>query len=294
MKKFSKEAIIGLVTLISASLLYFGFNYLKGVNLFKPTNFYYVQITEAVGVEVSTPVYVEGFKIGLVRDIEYNYDNYNADLFIKIELDKKMRVTEGSHIVLSSSFLSGGSLNLQLNKSATTFLTPGDTIQGRRQTDMMQQVEAEILPDVVALLPKIDSILAGLNSIVNHPALEQSLTHIQHTTRNLETSTASLNRMMQNDVPKILGNVSVITENLETTSEHLKSINLTATFSSIEATISNLQMLSDKFNNKDNTVGLLLNDKTLYDNLDSTIVNANRLLIDLKQNPKRYVHFSVF
>ena len=294
MKKFSKEAIIGLVTLISASLLYFGFNYLKGVNLFKPTNFYFVQITEAVGVEVSTPVYVEGFKIGLVRDIEYNYDNYNADLFIKIELDKKMRVTEGSHIVLSSSFLSGGSLNLQLNKSTTAFLTPGDTIQGRRQTDMMQQVEAEILPDVVALLPKIDSILAGLNSIVNHPALEQSLTHIQHTTRNLETSTASLNRMMQNDVPKILGNVSVITENLETTSEHLKSINLTATFNSIEATIGNLQMLSDKFNNKDNTVGLLLNDKTLYDNLDSTIVNANRLLIDLKQNPKRYVHFSVF
>ena len=100
--------------------------------------------------------------------------------------------------------------------------------------------------------------------------------------------------MMATDVPKILNNVTAITENLGETAEHLKSINLTATFKSIEATIGNLQMLSDKFNSKDNTIGLLLNDKALYNNLDSTVVNANRLLIDLKQNPKRYVHFSVF
>ena len=294
MKKFSKEATIGLVALISAMLLYFGFNYLKGINLFKPTNFYFVQIKEAAGVEVSTPVFVEGFKVGLVREIDYNFSNYNADLFIKIELDKKMRVTQGSHVVLASSFLSGGSLHIQLDKSSFDFLSAGDTIEGRRQTDMMQQVEQKILPGVEELLPKIDSILTGLNSIVNNPALNQSLAHIQHTARNLEASTKSLNRMMENDVPKILGNVSTITENLETTSKHLKSINLTATFNSIEATINNLQMLSDKFNSKDNTIGLLLNDKSLYNDLDSTVVNANRLLIDLKQNPKRYVHFSLF
>ena len=294
MKKFSKEAIIGLVTLVSAALLYFGFNYLKGVNLFHPTNFYYVQIKETAGVELSTPVFVEGFKIGLVREIDYNFSNYNADLFIKIELDKKMKVTKGSHIVLASSFLSGGSLHLQLNKTTGDFLSPGDTIEGRRQQDMMQMVEQELLPSVNDLLPKIDSILAGLNNIVNHPALEQSLTHIQHTTRNLETSTSRLNSMMAHDVPQILGNINTITENLGVTSEHLKSLNLTATFNSIEATIGNLQMLSDKFNSTDNTVGLLLNDKGLYNDLDSTIVSANRLLIDFKQNPKRYVRFSVF
>ena len=294
MKKFSKEAIIGLVTLVSALLLYFGLNYLKGVNLFHPTNFYFVQIKEAAGVEVSTPVYVEGFKVGLVREIDYNFDDHNADLFIKIELDKKMRVTKGSYIVLATSFLNGGSLQVQLDKSTAEYLLPGDTIEGRRMSDMMQQVEQKILPDIENMLPKIDSILAGLNSIVNHPALNQSLTHIQHTTQNLETTTSRLNHMMATDVPKILNNVTAITENLGETTEHLKSINLTATFKSIEATIGNLQMLSDKFNSKDNTIGLLLNDKALYNNLDSTVVNANRLLIDLKQNPKRYVHFSVF
>ena len=294
MKKFSKEAIIGLVTLVSAGLLYFGFNYLKGVNLFHPTNFYYVQLKETAGIELSTPVYVEGFKIGLVREIDYNFNNYNADLFIKIELDKKMRVTKGSRIVLASSFLSGGSLNLQMNKTTGDFLSPGDTIEGSRQQDMMQMVEQELLPSVNGLLPKIDSILAGLNNIVNHPALEQSLTHIQRTTRNLETSTNRLNNIMANDVPQILGNINTITENLGVTSEHLKSLNLTATFNSIETTIGNLQMLSDKFNSTDNTVGLLLNDKGLYNDLDSTIVSANRLLIDFKQNPKRYVRFSVF
>jgi len=294
MKKFSKEAIIGLVTLVSAALLYFGFNYLKGVNLFHPTNFYYVQIKETAGVELSTPVFVEGFKIGLVREIDYNFSNYNADLFIKIELDKKMKVAKGSHIVLASSFLSGGSLHLQLNKTTGDFLSPGDTIEGRRQQDMMQMVEQELLPSVTGLLPKIDSILAGLNNIVNHPALEQSLTHIQHTTRNLETSTNRLNSMMAHDVPQILSNINTITENLGVTAEHLKSLDLTATFNSIESTIGNLQMLSDKLNSNDNTVGLLLNNKELYNDLDSTIVSANRLLIDFKKNPKRYVRFSVF
>ena len=294
MKKYSKETIIGLVSLISIGLLYFGLNYLKGINLFKPTNFYYVRLKEVASIEVSSPIYVEGFKIGLVRDIDYNYDNFNADIFVRIDLEKKMRIPKNSYAELVESFLSGGSLQLQLNKFTDEYLEPGDTIEGKRKTDMMQQIDKKILPDIVEMLPKIDSILTGLNTLVNHPSLKNSLSHIEQTTKNLETSTTQLNRMMTKDIPQILNNANVITEHIGKTTEQLQSIDLTATFDTINATLNNLQMLTLKFNQKDNTIGLLLNDKSLYDNLDSTVSNANRLLIDLKQNPKRYVHFSVF
>lgn len=294
MKKFPKETIIGVVSLISIGLLYFGLNYLKGINLFKPTNFYYVRLKEVANIEVSSPIYVEGFKIGLVRDIDYNYDNFNADIFVKIDLEKKMRIPKNSYAELVESFLSGGSLQLQLNKFTDEYLEPGDTIEGKRKTDMMQQIDKKILPDIVAMLPKIDSILTGLNTLVNHPSLGSSLSHIEQTAKNLESSTTQLNRMMTKDVPQILNNVNTITEHIGKTTEQLQSIDLAATFDTINATLNNLQMLTLKFNQKDNTIGLLLNDKSLYDNLDSTVVNANRLLIDLRQNPKRYVHFSVF
>ncbi|MDD6209686.1 MAG: MlaD family protein [Bacteroidales bacterium] len=294
MKNFSKETMIGIVTLISFGLLYFGLNYLKGINLFKPTNYYYVQLKDVASIEVSSPIYIEGFRIGLVREIDYNYDDFNADIFVKVELDKKMRLPKDSYAELVESFLSGGSLHLQLNKFTDDYLSPGDTIQGVRKTDMMQQIDQKILPDVVALLPKIDSILTGLNVLVNHPALNSSLSHIEKTASNLEKSTIQLNRMMSKDVPQILANINTITENIEVTTNQLKEINLVATIDTINGTLSNLKMLTYKFNQKDNTIGLLLNDKSLYENLDSTVSNANKLLIDLKQNPKRYVHFSVF
>ena len=294
MRKRSKETIIGIVTIVSLSLLYFGLNYLKGINLFNSTNSYYARTTEAFGVEVSTPIYVEGFKVGLVRAIEYNYDDYNDYIFVKIDLDKKMKIPKESKIIFSSSFLNGGSLLIQLNKTTHQYLQPGDTIEAIRQSDMMQQVEQSILPDLQAMLHKIDSILTGVNVLVQHPALAQSLTNIQNSTRNLETATIRFNQMMVNDVPKILNNINTITEDFSVTSGRLKQIEFATTFHALDSTINNLQTLTNNLNRTDNTIGLLLNDPSLYNNLDSTAANANLLLIDFKKNPKRYVRFSVF
>lgn len=289
----TKEAKIGLVSIVSLVLLYFGINYLKGINLFKPVNHYFVTFHNVKEVTVSSPVYIDGFKVGLVRGIVYDYENTDK-ITVEISLDDEMKLTSGSYITIIKTLLSGGELHIHLNKYVTDYLKPGATLEGRMEEDMMQAMQEKILPGVAELLPKIDSILGGLQTLITHPAIAQSLNHIEKTTGNLEASTRQLNTLLSKEVPGIVSDLKVITGNFSEVSSGLKELDLATTVNSINATLANLQLTTDKLNKKDNSLGLLLNDRSLYDNLDSTMVNASNLLIDLKKNPKRYVRFSVF
>lgn len=291
--KFTKEAKIGIVSIVSLALLYIGINYLKGINLFKPVNHYEVIFTNVKGVTISSPVYIDGFKVGLVRDIKYDYDKMDK-ITVDISLEDEMRINKGSYITIVNSFLGGSELHIHLNKYVNEFLKPGDEIEGRMAEEMMQSVQEKILPSVEAMLPKIDSILGGLQTLINHPALAQSLDHVEKTTANLETSTRQLNRMLANDVPEIVSGLKTITANFSDVSSELKTLDLQTTVESINATLASLKVTTEKFNSTDNSIGLLLNDRTLYDNLNSTADNASKLLLDLREHPKRYVHFSVF
>ena len=244
-------------------------------------------------VTVSSTVFIYGFKVGLVRSIAYDYLNTDK-ITVEISLDDEMRLTSGSYITIIKTLLSGGELHIHLNKYVKDYLKPGATLEGRMEEDMMQAVQEKILPGVADLLPKIDSILGGLQTLIAHPAIAQSLNHIEKTTGNLEASTRQLNALLSKDVPGIVSDLKVITGNFNEVSAGLKELDLATTVNSINATLANLKLTTDKLNQKDNSLGLLLNDRSLYDNLDSTMVNASNLLIDLKKNPKRYVHFSVF
>ena len=290
---FTKEAKIGLVTIVSLALLYLGINYLKGINLFQPVNHYYVSFNNVKGVTISSPVFVDGFKVGLVRDIIYDYDT-TGKIIVEVSLEDKMRLNKGSYIAVVNTFLSGAELHIHLNTYVDDFLKPGYTLEGRMEEDMMQSVQEKILPSVENLLPKIDTILGSLQTLIAHPALAQSLNHIEKTTSNLEVSTRQLNQMLSKDVPGIVNNLKTMTDNFSEVSANLKELDLATTVNSINATLANLKLTTDKLNSTDNSIGLLLNDKGLYDNLNSTMDNASKLLLDLRENPKRYVHFSVF
>lgn len=290
---FTKEAKIGLVSIVSLALLYMGINYLKGINLFKPVNHYMVACSNVKGVTISSPVYVEGFKVGLVRDIIYDYAATDK-ITVEISLEDDMKINKGSYITIVNSFLGGGELHIHLNKYVSDYVKPGSTLEGRMESDMMQSVQENILPQVELLLPKIDSILGGLQALVNHPALSQSLNNIEKTTNSLAVSSRQLNQMLSNDVPVIIGDLKTITGNFSVVSADLKKLDLATTVNTVNATLDNIEKMTRKLNSKDNSMGLLLNDRALYDNLNSTADNASKLLLDLKQNPKRYVHFSVF
>jgi len=292
-KYFSKEVIIGLITLISLGLLYFGLNYLKGANIFKPTNIYYVRMPDVSELQKSSPVYVNGFRVGIVSDITYDYQS-GKNIIVQISLDKKMKVETGSHVEIKTGLTSGGYLNLSLNRYVSSFYQQGDTIDGFSEQGIMDKVSNNLLPQLEIILPRIDSILMGIQRIVNDPALSQSLVQLSATTSNLEKSTRQLNLFLTNDMPPIMDHLNQVSSNFAILSSQFRQMDLNATLNRIDNSLKNFEQMSLQLNRKDNSMGLLLNDRSMYDHLDSAIVNISNVILDFKSNPRRYIKLSVF
>lgn len=294
---FSKEALIAITVIISLCILYFGIEYLKGVNLFKPANFYYAKFEKVDGLAVSAPVTINGFQVGQVREINYDYEK--NDISVLLSLNKDLRIPKESNVKLSVDMLGTAQLVLTLS-DATEYYNVGDEIPTGVVAGLMDAIGGA-LPQVNNLLPKIDSILTSINTILANPALNNSVSRLDGITADLQSSSNDLKRLMHNQVPGIMNNVNGITANLNSTtanindlSADLRNMPLKETVDNANATMANLKLLSDNLNNKNSSLGLLMNDPTLYRHLDNAIASLDTLLTDLQRNPKRYVTFKVF
>lgn len=293
--KFSRELWIGALVIATVAVLYFGVNYLKGINIFNPTNYYYVKFDRVNGLSVSSPITIKGYKIGLIKDIIYNYDDPKDGIVVVLQVDDDLRIPVNSRAVLTSELLGGANVSLTLNAEMNgVFYKKGDTIPSFIDDGIMATVTADIMPRVQSIVPQLDSLLVSLKVIAGDQAIQKSLGNIQRLTANLESASVSLNGMMKNDVPVIMKNVNTITTDFSKVSANLSHVDFQATMKRVDNTLANLQTITDKVNRGEGTVGMLLNDKTLYNNLANTAGSANELLIDLKANPKRYVQFSLW
>lgn len=287
-----KEVKIGLIGIIAITMLIFGINYLKGARMFQPSSYYYVEYTNINGLAISSPVFASGYKIGLVRDIQYNHAK-PGHVVVEVELDNDMDIPTGSKGELVTEMLGTIKMNLILDLESKSYCQPGDTLPGVVNNGLMGVAEG-IMPKVEQLMPKMDSILHSLNQLLAHPALTATLENTERLTANLDETTLQLNQLMKKDLPTLTNRMVTIADNFIIISENLKGIDYAETFHKIDSTLYNVQVLTNKLNSKDNTVGLLFNDPTLYNNLSTTTANAASLLEDLKAHPKRYVHFSLF
>ncbi|MGL5937178.1 MAG: MlaD family protein [Phocaeicola sp.] len=288
-----KEFKIGVIGIAAVAILIFGINYLKGVQMFQPSNVYYVEYSDVNGLAKSSPIFVNGFKIGLVRNIEYNY-NKPGHVTVEIEIDDEMRIPKGSKGVLEAEMLGGVKMHLIFSDETTNFYTPKDTLAGAIDAGLIGAAQESILPKVDALLPKADSLLQSINALLGNPAIAAILKNTEDLTKNLKTTTTQLNNLLHNDLPQITSNLIVVTDNFQTISENLKVVDYASLFNKIDSTLYNVHLLTEKLNRKDNSFGLLLNDPGLYQNVEAATANAASLLQDLQTNPKRYVHFSLF
>lgn len=288
-----KEVKIGFAGIAALIILFFGINYLKGISMFTPETYYLVEFTDVNGLAQSSPVYANGLKVGIVRDIQYNFSK-PGHVVVGIEMDESMKVPEGSSAELITEMLGTVKMNLHLNIGNPNSIGPNDTIQGIANPGILGVAEKELMPKVENMIPKIDSILTSLNTLLADPALAQTLHNAEKITASLATTSNQLQQIMNNDIPHMTNNINAITDNLKGMTNQLKDVDLAATFNEIDATLKNVRQLTDKLNSNDNTLGKLLNDPSVYDNLNATTSNAASLLEDLKAHPKRYVHFSVF
>lgn len=296
MKYFTKEVKIALTAIVAIALLFIGINFLKGVNLFKTSNRYHVVFTNINGLTVSTPVYANGYPVGIVRDIAYDYKN-TGQVNVDIELDKEMRLPEGSKAELESDMLGSVKVNLILGKNPLKYVEPGDTLQGSMYYGALNKMEA-MIPTLERALPKLDSILGSLNKLLADPALAATLKNTEELTAELKTGAKQMNRLLAKDVSELTGRMNQIATNVETVTGQMARLDVVKTMGHVDTTLSNLQEMSLLFNTKlrsrDNSLGLLLNDTRIYENLNHTMMSADSLLMDLKAHPKRYVHFSIF
>ena len=292
MKYITKEVRIGIAGIIALCILVYGINYLKGINMFKPSSYFYVKFQNVNGLAKSSPVFADGVRVGIVRDIYYDY-NQAENVIVEVELDTELRIPKGSSAELVSELMGGVRMNILLANNPREKYAVGDTIPGKLNNGMMESVAA-LMPQIEQMLPKLDSIMISLNNILNNQSIPATLHSVEKTAANLEVASGQLKVLMGRDIPQLTGKLNTIGDNFITISGSLKEIDYAATFKEIEQTLANVKMVTEKLNCKDNTVGLLLNDPQLYNNLNATTANAASLLEDLKEHPKRYVHFSLF
>lgn len=293
--KLTKEIKIALVAIVGILIMYFGINFLKGMNLFSTNNTYFITFDDIQGLGASTPIYADGYKVGTVDGLEYDYKE-NGPIKVKVDIVKDLRIPQGSKAEIVKDLMGNLQVNLLLANNPRERVEPGGIIPGAVNGGMMDKA-ASLVPVVEKMLPKLDSILTSVNALLADPALAASLHNVETITSNLTVSTRELNTLMaglNKQVPGMIGKANGVLDNTNRLTANLASLDVQGTLNKVNQTLESAHQFTEKLNSNQGSLGLLMNDTKLYDNLTSTMGHADSLVIDLKAHPKRYVHFSVF
>ncbi|MDE5847644.1 MAG: MlaD family protein [Muribaculaceae bacterium] len=294
MKKiFNKEFAIGLSVIVAILILIFGIDYLKGINLFRPANYYVAYYDNVDELTVSSPVLINGYKVGQVREVNFNYKK-PGKVEVVMALDKNLQLPEGTIADLGTTLLSGARIELTMGTGSAMIPTGGEVAAGIKG-GLMSSVQ-DMMPAVTGVLPKVDSLLYNLNLLVADPALTASIQRLDGITDNLLSTTQGLSSTMNRQVPMLADNTVKITRSLDTIvgnlgqlSYQLKTLPIDATVDNVNQLTANLSQFSRQLNDKNSSLGLLTSDPELYNRITQVSADIDSLLVDIKKNPKRYI-----
>ena len=303
--KLSKEAKIGLIAVIIISLFIWGYNFLKGKNILSSTNTFYAVYNNIDGLEEASPVTLSGFKIGVVETIKF-HKKYQDKVVIRFSLSNKFNLPKGSKaIIYPATLIAGKAVKLDLATS-NEYYADGDTITGVLEKDLVSSLTDELLPvknKIENLVESMDSVLAIFDN-KRRSDLKNSLDNINRITNDLERHLNSENSKLAiilSNVESISTNlknnneqISNILENFSNISDSLEQANIKSTILNANKTLAEFSIISKKINNGEGTMGMLINNDSLYNNLNYLAADLDSLIIDFNENPKRYVHFSLF
>lgn len=275
-------------------ILIFGIDYLKGINLFRPAHYYLAYYDNVDELTVSSPVLINGYKVGQVREVNFNY-NKPGKIEVVMALDKNLMLPEGTRADIGTTMLSGARIELQMGKGPE-MLPSGSEVPTGVKEGLMSSLQDGLMPTISSILPKVDSLLYNLNLIASDPALSASIQRLDGITGNLLATTQGLNKTMNNQVPQLANNTVKLTQSLDTIagnlgqlSYQLKSLPINATVDNVNQLTENLSKFSKQLNDKNSTLGLLTSDPELYNRLNQVSADIDSLLVDIKKNPKRYI-----
>ncbi len=289
--KISRELWVGILGIAAICIVYFLINFFKGVEVFDDTDKYKIEFANIGEVTNSAPVYINGCKVGNVSGIEHDF-NKSRTVYVTVSINKGLRIPEGSYAEIHNKLMGGSTINLILGNGKGT-IAPGATLKGTLDAGALGEA-GEIMPQLAAIVPKVDSVLTSLNAILLNPAINNTLNNIESLTAQLNATSTQLNSLVENDIPTATGKLIKLEDDLLKISARINEINFNEMVSSLEASLNNIQQITTALNNGEGTAGMLLKDDELYNKLNDVCTTAVSLLEDLKANPKRYVHFSVF
>lgn len=290
-KTFTRELWVGLLGILALLIIYLLINFFKGVNVLKEGKRFYVKFDNIGEIVNTSPIYLNGYKVGNVSNIIYDFNSTDG-VFVEINVDKRLNIPQGSYAEVNNKMLGSSTISLRLGKG-NKFVTPGDTINGYLNGGAMQEA-GNMLPQINAMIPKVDSILVSLNNILGNPSINRSVNNVEQLTQELGKTTAMLNSLLKNEIPEATEKLIKIEDNMLAVSSQLSEVDYKRMFATLEESATNLKQITEALSNGEGTAGMLLKDSTLYNNLNSTCSAATALLEDLKEHPKRYVHFSIF
>ena len=312
--KISNETKVGALTAVAITLLVLGFNFLKGKTLWSKSRTLFAKYTNVQGLSASNPVMINGLEVGTVYSI--NTDKNMKTILVNMNITRDVNIPTNSIAVIKTSLLGTTTVDIKLGDAAT-YIPKNDTIATEVSagifTEAMEKVNP-VLYQVTKAVGAIDSVLLNVNHVIDPDAknnIQATLQHLNVITANLIESSASLNTLLNTQtgaLAKTMGNLNTFTDNLnknnekinsmvanlDKTSSHLANLDLQKTLTTLNGTITDLKTMIAKFNTNTGSLGLLMNDTRLYNNLAATGNKLNLLLDDIRTNPKRYISFSVF
>lgn len=306
----SREAKIGLVVAGAIFLLVYGLNFLKGKNIFTNRTHFYAVYKNVDGLTEANPVFINGFIVGQVNKIFFHPDN-SGSMIVEISLkENDLTIPKNTvAMVFSNGLLGTQAVNLVLG-DAKVFAESGDTLAGDVKSKMLDDIGDQVLPiknKAEKLIVTIDSLVANLNSVLN----QGGSNNLKSALQNLNNVTAKADGLLTDEkvrLDNILANVESISGNLKNGNKDLANIlknfnsisdslakaNIATTINNANSAIKNVDIIAAKINSGKGSLGLLVNNDSLYNNLTSASKNLDKLIIDLNQHPGRYVHLSVF
>ncbi|SEF75663.1 phospholipid/cholesterol/gamma-HCH transport system substrate-binding protein [Halpernia humi] len=309
--KFSKELKAGLIALLAIVGFIILFQFMKGKNLFTTDNVYYVKYDNVEGLAVSNPVSINGLKVGQVGAIEpVTLPNGKIYFVVKITIDDGFVFSKKSTVqIFEPGLMSGKEMRIQLAYGQPQ-AKDGDTLAGDFQLSMMNSISSQLAPvkdQVQSVLKQVDSLAANTNQLLNEKnrrEISTLLTNLNRTVLSFENTSKETNALLASTNPrveKVLDNANLLTLSAKSTIDKFGTKADELDVKKLNNTIDKLSITADKLNgvisgiqNGKGSLGKLMQDDQLYDNLNKTSANLNSLIEDLKANPKRYINFSVF
>lgn len=290
--KINNELKIGFWAIVAIVVMFYGMRYLKGINSFKEGQFYYLSCDKVDGLAVSSHITLHGLKVGMVRSMEY--DAKSKDIVVLLNVyDSDMKIPRDSRVSVKGDLLGTSEIVIEMGES-NQYYEPWDTIQAPAATAGLLEKADPIVEQINNLMPKIDTLISGINVLVNESKMQESLLQINALTQHLNTTVNQLNQLLRKDVPGIMSNLESATANLDTLSVQAKEADIKQLLANTNATIQSANQLLQQMQNPDGTVGKVLSTSELHDQLNRTIADVDSLINDIKANPKKYIHIKVF